>query len=184
MTDLAAEEYAALRATIRERGTARVWLAFASLATWAALALAFVLFGAAPAFALIPLTVLAGGFQAVFSLHLGVERIGRYIQAFAEDGASGPAAMPRWETMAMAFGRGARGATADPLFGALFLIAAFLNLLPALVANATRAELVTIGGAHLLFGVRVLIARRAAASQREQDLARFRALRDRPPAGA
>jgi hypothetical protein len=33
-----------------------------------------------PVASLIPLVVLAGGFEAIASLHLGVERIGRYVQ--------------------------------------------------------------------------------------------------------
>ena len=40
MTDRDLEEYKALRATIRQRGTARTWVFGAGLAAWAALALA------------------------------------------------------------------------------------------------------------------------------------------------
>ena len=53
-----------------------------------------------PIAALLPLLVLAGVFEAVFALHTGVERIGRYIQVFFE--APGERA---WEHTAMAFGR-------------------------------------------------------------------------------
>jgi hypothetical protein len=174
MTDLLREEFEALRATIRERGTARVWIFFASLAAWGALATAIVLLGSAPVFTLIPLVVLAAGFEAIFNLHIGVERIGRYVQAFMEE--PSPAAA-HWETAAMAFGRGHKAVTSDPLFAAVFLIAALVNALPAVGEATSVPEIVTIAGAHAAFFARVAIARRAASSQRQRDLERFRALR-------
>lgn len=177
MSDLSLEEFAALRATIRERGTARPWIFVASIAVWAALTLAMVLAGSAPVFTLVPLVPLAAGFEAIFHLHVGVERVGRYLQAFTEEPRT--EASPQWETSAMEFGRGGNVALSDPLFSIVFLTAAFLNLLPALGESAIPAELLTIGGAHLVFAGRVVLARRAAASQRQTDLERFRALRDR-----
>ncbi len=35
---------------------------------------------------MVPLTVLVGGFEAVWTLHVGVERIGRFIQVSYESG--------------------------------------------------------------------------------------------------
>jgi hypothetical protein len=176
MDPYALEEFAALRATIRERGTARVWIFASTIAAWAAASLTITLVGTVPLTVLIPLALLAAGFEAVYSLHLGVERIGRYLQAFVEERPADPSA--RWETIAMEFGRGHRAATTDPLFAIIFMCAAFLNFLPALLVQPVVAEILTVGGAHLLFVTRTLVARRAAASQRVNDLQRFRTLRD------
>src|SRR5207253_4116872 len=92
------EEYRALRETIRERGTARVWVFLAGLVAWGALTIATAALAALPIATLLPLLVLAAAFEAVFSLHLGVERIGRYLQVFFEEDAG-------WEHRAMAIGR-------------------------------------------------------------------------------
>ncbi|PYR59774.1 MAG: hypothetical protein DMF85_06955, partial [Acidobacteria bacterium] len=78
------EEYAALRATIRERGTVRMVLLPATLAAWAAVAIATTAAIAYPIAVLLPLLVLTGGFEAIYALHVNVERIGRYIQVFHE----------------------------------------------------------------------------------------------------
>ena len=50
----------------------------------------------------LPLLALAGVFEAVFALHTGVERVGRYIQVFYE---SETPDSSNWEYTAMAFGR-------------------------------------------------------------------------------
>src|SRR5439155_3058751 len=75
MTGRDAEEYRALRATIRERGTTRVWLFVVGLAVWAALVVATAALAALPIATLLPLLLLAAVFEAVFALHVGVERI-------------------------------------------------------------------------------------------------------------
>ena len=85
MTAREQDEYIALRATIRERGTARVCLFVGRHRR---------LGGARrsprprwrprPIATLLPLLVLASMFEAVFALHVGVERIGRYLQVFHE----------------------------------------------------------------------------------------------------
>lgn len=174
MTDFSREEFAALRATIRQRGTARVWMFLCSTCVWGALSVALAVMGSAPLFTLLPLVVLAAGFEAVFNVHVGVERIGRYLQAFAEESTDAGA---RWETTAMAFGRGFKPVASDPLFSVIYVTAAFLNAFPALGQQPIAAELVVVAGAHLLFAARVLVARRAAAGQRAADLERFRALK-------
>ena len=51
-----------------------------------------------PVATILPLLFLATAFEIVFALHTGVERIGRYIQVFFEDGSG-------WEHTAMTFGR-------------------------------------------------------------------------------
>src|SRR5881397_3911173 len=78
------EEYIALRATIRERGTARVCIFAGGIAAWAAAAIAMAALASSPVATLLPLLVLAAMFEEVFALHVGVERIGRYLQVFHE----------------------------------------------------------------------------------------------------
>jgi len=160
------EEYRALRATIRQRGTAKVWVLLAGMIGWAGLTTATAALASLPVATFLPLLVLAVTFEAVFNLHVGVERIGRYLQVFHED-ATG------WEHTAMAFGRPLKGTGTDPLFVAHFLIATFLNIVPALLAEPVPLEITVVGIAHLLFVLRVLIARRSAAKQRAADLRRF-----------
>ncbi len=166
------EEYTALRATIRERGTARVCLFVVGFVAWGALAVATAALTSIPVASLLPLLVLAAVFEAVFALHIGVERVGRYLQVFHETG-DGAA----WERTAMAFGRPKGAAVADGLFVIPFLLGALFNIVPALIAQATPAEIVFVGGAHALFVLRLAVARAAAARQRDVDLERFRQLK-------
>ena len=63
---------------------------------------------------LVPLLVLAAGFEAIFALHMNVERIGRYLQVFHEQDGG-------WEHVAMRFGQRFPGAGPDPLFAQLFV---------------------------------------------------------------
>jgi hypothetical protein len=175
MTPRELEEYKALRATIRERGTARVWLCVAGLALWCALVLATAASMSLPIATLLPLLVLAGTFEAMFSLHTGVERVGRYIQVFYERDEE--LSVRRWEHTAMAFGQlGVKGGT-DPLFGTLFMLAAIANFVPAVLAGAVPIEWAVVGTVHLAFIARVFIARHHAAQQRALDLARFEQLK-------
>jgi len=172
-------EYTALRATIRERGTARVCIFAGGLVAWGALAITTAAVAAAPISSLLSLGVLAAIFESVFALHVGVERVGRYLQVFYET----QPGERRWEHAAMEFGRPAGAATADALFTAVFAVAALLNLLPALVLGPTSSELIFVGGGHALFIVRLLAARAVARKQRSIDLARFRELREREGTG-
>jgi hypothetical protein len=169
MTERDAEEYRALRATIRERGATRVWVFIVGLLGWAALVVATAALAALPVATLLPLLVLAAAFEAVFSLHVGVERIGRYIQVYFED-------CEGWEHTAAAYLRAFRGST-DPLFTLVFVGAAILNFVPVLIAEPVPIEIVVIGFAHLLFIVRIAVARFAARRQRAVDLERFEKLK-------
>jgi hypothetical protein len=166
------EEYAALRATIRERGTVRVVLFCGAIAVWAILVVTVAAAVPIPAAALVPLLVLVAAFEAIHSLHVGVERVGRYLQVFHEDG---------WEDTAMAYGQRFPGGGTDALFAAVFWVAAVTNLFPLLLTTPTTAELVPIGLAHLLFMARVLQARRRSAGQRARDLDRFQTLAANQP---
>ena len=94
-SDHARIEYEALRATIRERGTWRVMLFWMSLAVWAGLLLTAAVWGV-PVGSLASLIALVAGFEGVYALHVGVERIGRYLQVFYEE----TAALPAWERTA------------------------------------------------------------------------------------
>jgi hypothetical protein len=160
------EEYRALRATISQRGTAKVWVLLIGMIAWGALTTATAALASLPVATFLPLLVLAVTFEAVFNLHVGVERIGRYLQVFHEDETG-------WEHTAMAFGRPLKGTGTDPLFVAHFLIATLLNIVPALLAEPVQLELTVVGTAHLLFVLRVLIARHSASKQRAADLRRF-----------
>lgn len=167
MHDQRSKEYAALRATIRERGTARVALFWLGIAAWAALLLALMAVSRVPAGVLVTLLVLAATFEAGYALHVGVERIGRYLQVCHEDA---------WEAAAMAYGRRFPGGGPDPLFSAVFSLAALVNLLPLLLLDPVPAEWIPLGLAHAVFALRIAWARRRAGVQRDEDLRRFRAL--------
>jgi hypothetical protein len=170
MNDRHQDEYRALRATIRTRGATRVWIFVVGIIAWAAIVLAELAIEAPPAIALVALLTLAAAFEGVFALHVGIERIGRYLQVFHED---------RWEHTAMHFGAPLAGTGADPVFSLMFLAAAVLNLLTAFAADATPVEWSVLGVFHALFAVRVVTARRASGRQRAADLARFEQLKTR-----
>src|SRR5204863_6929686 len=162
------EEFAALRSTIRDRGTVRLILLPVTFGLWAAAAVATTAAIQLPIAALVPLVVLAAGFEAIYALHVNVERIGRYIQVFHEpDGG--------WEHVAMAFGQRFPGKGPDALFSGLFLIATALNYLP-VALGGTIPELVAAGVLHLLLAFHIGTARSRASRQRQQDLERFHAL--------
>lgn len=174
MTPRELEEYRALRATIRERGTARACLFAAIVPAWAILTVAAAAAAPYPAAALFPLLTLAAGFEAIFALHLGVERVGRYLQVFYED-APGER---QWERTVMAFGQAFPGGGSDPLFARYFALATAANLIPAALVAPTALEWLTIGAAHLLFLIRIAAARRVSAAQRAVDRERFETLRN------
>lgn len=172
MTSRELAEYKALRDTIRERGTTRAWLLLAAFAAWAALEVTTAALAALPIATLLPLLVLAVGFEAGFALHTGVERIGRYIQVFLEN----EDADRGWEHRIMTHGDAVR-APADPLLASYFWIATIFNFVPAILADPAPAEWSVVGAMHLLFMFRVGAARRQASRQRAIDLERFRQLK-------
>jgi hypothetical protein len=149
----------------------------ATLISWAALTVVLLLLSELPIAALFPLAILAAGFEAIHALHVGVERIGRYLQVFYEGEPDGP----RWETTAMAVGPALPGGGIDPLFTMVFIGAVIVNLLPALLPAPTPIELGVVGTLHAAFLFRIVRARGAAARQRAVELESFKALRT-PPA--
>jgi len=184
---LSETEYAALRRTIAIRGTVRMAVVPLVVLGWGAL---FSTTGA-PLGGLPTLLLLAAGFEAVHALHVGVERIGRYLQVFYEDQPGGP----RWESTAMAVGPALPGGGTDPLFTLVFAGAVLLNLaslLPAArlastppLAGISVGLLTAASGlAHMAVLVRMARARQAAARQRAVELESFRALRTRGPNGS
>ena len=174
MTEREQLEYSALRATIRERGTARFYVFAGGFATWSALVVATAALAFSPLATLLPLLVLAAIFETVFALHIGVERIGRYLHVFHEE-----TGVTKWEHAAMAFGRPKGAATTDALFSSPFFLAAVFNVAPAVIVEPTTPELIFIGGAHALFILRLLVARESARRQRAIDQARFEEIRTR-----
>jgi hypothetical protein len=171
-TALRQTEFTALRQTIATRGTVRIVLLPVTLIGWAVLTVILMLLGGLPVAAVASLAVLAAGFEAIHALHVGIERIGRYLQVFYEVREDGP----RWETTAMAVGPALPGGGIDPLFTALFLSAVVMNLIPAMLPQPTAVEIVVIGSLHVVFVVRIVRARIAAARQRAVELESFRAL--------
>ena len=163
---LAESEFTVLRATIATRGTIRMALLPVIMLAWAALAIVVILFGDLPIAALPPLAVLVGGFESINALHVGVERIGRYLQVFYEGQAEGPS----WETTTMAAASQLRGGGVDPLFTVVFYAAAIVNMITALVPEPTPLETLIVGGLHAAFLARVTRARQVAGSQRARDL--------------
>jgi hypothetical protein len=163
------EEYKTLRDTIRERGTTRVWVVLAGLAAWGSLVLATAAVMPMPVATVLPLLILATTFEIVFALHTGVERVGRYIQVFFEDGSG-------WEHVAVTLpGSGVGGV--DPLFASYFRIGAILNFVPAAFARPVPVEWAFVGAIHLLFIARVAVARRQARRQQAIDLEHFQKLK-------
>jgi hypothetical protein len=170
MTPREQEEYSALRATIRARGTTRIWVFVAGLVAWAALVIATAALAAMPVATLLPLLVLAGVLEAVFATHTGAERIGRYIQVFFEEEGG-------FEQVMLRYGESFPGSGGDPLFTNVFIAAAVLNFVPAIIAGPVAIEVVVVGSAHVLFLARLVAARREAVRQRAVDLERFQKLK-------
>jgi hypothetical protein len=177
MDDLAAVEFSALRETIRTRGTARVAVLLAGFASWAVVVILVMVWLPVPMAAVVPLLVLVATFEVVRVLHLGVERVGRYIQVFYEDSAGQPLTTPAWERTAMAFGPTVPGAAGHPLFLPLFLMATVVNGLAVVLPGPILVEGVTLAVPHLAFVAWLAYCDRGMRRQRAADLARYRALK-------
>jgi hypothetical protein len=170
---LTESEFTVLRQTIATRGTARVVLLPLTFLGWSILGGTLLLWSDLPVASLFSLAVLVAGFEAIHALHVGVERIGRYVQVFYEFSSDGP----QWETTAMTVGPALPGGGFDPLFTVLFASAAIINLIPAMLPSPTRVEMGVIGVLHAAFLVRLVRARGAAARQRAVELESYRAIR-------
>ena len=170
---LSETEYAVLRQTIATRGTTRAILLPVTIIGWGAISLAILLVSPHPVASLVGLTVLAGGFEAIHGLHVGVERIGRYLQVYYEADRD----TPKWETTAMTVGPSLPGGGTDPLFTAIVGAATLVNLAVGILNRPTPIELILLALLHLGFLIRIVRSRIAAARQRAVELESFRALR-------
>jgi len=164
-------EYAALRQTIASRGTARAIVCLVTVAVWAALATVHGLLSDLPLLVVVPLVALAAGYEAVWSLHVGVERIGRFLQVVYEGRPDGPS----WETIAMRAAPGLPGGGVNPLFTPLFAGASLVNLGTAFIAEPTAVELILLLAVHIAFLLRLAQTRLLAGRQRQSDLHAFQA---------
>lgn len=158
-----------MRDTIRQRGTVRMVLVPVTFIGWAAVAAGVSAVITVAISTLVPLLVLAAGFEAIFALHLNVERIGRYLQVFHEQDGG-------WEHVAMTFGSRFPGAGPDPLFSQLFVFGTSVNFLPVLLIGEP-VEIGVLAAVHLLLIYRIRTARATAAKQRAEDLQRYEQLR-------
>ena len=182
---LAVEEYRALRATIRERGTVR-WIVIAlTFVAWAAITAATFWGPIAALSAPLTLTLLAASFETVFGLHVGAERVGRYIQARYESGDG----LPGWEHEAMAIGVETHLATgSDPLCIVMYALATILNAVPMGLVTSRYGSMLDLPLLiaivtvvfHAAFLWRLTRARRFARRQRAEDLRFFTRHRPAP----
>jgi hypothetical protein len=172
------EEFRALRYTIAQRGTTRVVLQCAGLLAWAAALLAVLVWLPVPVAAAIPLLILIATFEAGRTLHLGVERIGRYLQVFHEaDSARGDAA--QWEHVVMAMGPRVPGVGGHPLGLPLFAMATVVNGLAVVLPGPQMIEWATMLVPHVAFVAWMLVCDRRMRAQRATELKAFQQLRSR-----
>jgi hypothetical protein len=175
------EEFRQLRATVGARSTVRVLVSLLTFVSWAGLATLVIDRGAPPRGMLLPLAILWVGFELVAGLHIGVERIGRFLQVFYEGGA----ATPKWETAIALFGQSeaAKAASVRPLLAREFVAAALGSIGLGLWAPAALGsglgpplETILVLVAHIAFVWRVLQVDRQTRGQRARDEAAFQSV--------
>jgi hypothetical protein len=176
MNQLETVEYRVLRDTIRARGGLRLTLSLAGLALWALTLVAVLAWLPNPIAGTIPLLLLVATFEVNRMLHLGVERIGRYLQVFYEEAQMGGSGTPAWEHTAMTLGPTAPGAGGHPLLMPLFLFATLINFLSVVLPGPVPIELGVMTVPHVSFVFWTLYADRGMRQQRTRELERFRAL--------
>ena len=172
-------EYVILRRTIAQRGALRPVLTLCGMSCWGAALIAVLVLFPVPVASVIPLLVLAVTFEVIKPLHVGAERIGRYLQVFyEEDGdASRPLAdTPSWERVAMNFGV-VPGVGGHPLFVPIFFLATATNYLAVLLPQPVALEMSVLAVPHLAFLAWVITAHRAVRTQRVIELERLRKMR-------
>lgn len=174
------EEYRALRATIRERGSLRFLVTSITFSAWAAVVTTLCAVTVVPTFILVPLVVLAAGFELNLAIHVGVERVGRYLQLKYE---RDPQSAAGWEHAVMKLQ--VPGGGVDALFLVVFLSALTLNFVVALwlaaavtgpdESGAMRVETLVVAVFHAIVAARWLRAAKYAKSQRGRELQAFEA---------
>ena len=177
MDQLPVEEYRALRSTIQTRGGLRLTLSLAGLAAWGLALVAVLAWLPNPIAGSIPLLLLIATFEVNRMLHVGVERIGRYLQVFYEDEGVAAGNAPAWERTAMSFGSAVPGAGGHPLLLPIFLIATLINFLSVVLPSPVPLELGVLTVPHVSFAIWTFYADRGMRQQRAHDLERFRELR-------
>ena len=165
------------------RGSARPVVFLTGLIAWAAGVIGVLAWLGQPLASAVPLLLLLATFEAVRTLHLGVERIGRYLQVFFEENDAGargsaPTSPPAWERIAMAMGPTLPGAGGHPYFLPVFFMATGVNFLCVLLPEPVMVELAALAVPHAAFVIWLLHCDRGMRKQRGTELARFRALRD------
>lgn len=183
MKDYATAEFSVLRKTIRTRGSLRPVVLLGGISTWAAALIAVLAWIPSPVASAVPLVVLLATLEAMRALHLGVERIGRYVQVFFEEdrGGAAPSGAPAWEHTAMQFGPSLPGAGGHPYFMAVLFVATAVNFLAVIFPGPLPVELATLAIPHLAFIVWLIYCDRGMRKQRAAELARFRELHARAP---
>jgi len=151
-----------LRATIQQRGTARMVIIPFIFMGWAATAVATAAVITVAVSTLVPLLILVAGFEAVFTLHVNVERMTHYLQV-THGGDGG------WEAADFYPRSGRKGP--DPLFSRLFVLATSVNFLPAALGWENLPELTILAILHLLFINRVRLGRAFAVREETEKSA-------------
>lgn len=177
MDQLQIEEYRALRATIRTRGGLRLTLCLVGLAAWALTLVAILAWLPNPIAGSIPLLLLMTTFEVNRMLHVGVERIGRYLQVFYEAPVVASTDSPAWESTAMRFGNAVPGAGGHPLLIPIFLLATVLNFLTVVLPGPVPLELGVMGVPHIAFAVWMIYCDFGMRRQRAAELDRYRQLK-------
>ena len=174
------EEFRALRATIRERTTARVQLVVLVWVAWAALALAIMLVVPAPLLLLVPLALLLAGFEANLRVVRGTDVMAAYLRVtFEED-----RGVPAWETASARLDRRGRATRDDPLFIWIFVALVAASYLCVVLASGETAEasarnrqdvvdLALVTASHVGVAIRFVVARRWLQAVRRADGDRF-----------
>lgn len=160
MQAMSEDAHHVLRATIQQRGTARMVMIPFIFIGWAATAVATAAVITVAVSTLVPLLVLVAGFEAVFALHVDVERMTHYLRVTpgGDDGWAAADFYPRP-------GRKAP----DPLFSRLFVLATSVNFLPAALGWENLPELTILAALHLLFINRVRLGRAYVAKEATEE---------------
>ncbi|MCC7034831.1 MAG: hypothetical protein IT179_18560 [Acidobacteria bacterium] len=180
MAELDSQEYRSLRDAVAARGHLRATLALAGVSAWALVLVATLAWLPSPLAAVVPLLVLIATFEVIRPLHVGAERIGRYLQVFHEEGRERgqTLAAPAWERTAMAFGAAVPGAAGHPLFVPVLGLATLVNTFTIWVPGPVPVEMVLLAIPHGAFLLWMARADHAMRAQRDRELARFRELRN------
>lgn len=179
--DFERQEFEALRATIRQRGSLRygvVLVSTAVAALIAALGIASPLAAARDWAALVALMPLVAGTALAARLHETVERIGQYLRVYYEESRG----QALWESR-VAAAPSARGGS--PIFAGVFAVTGALALAvavtawPAWLEEPGRTRRLLVIAAYGLYAAWTIALDRACRGAKARELARWQALSDR-----